>query len=93
MTATSGFGDRIVAPVTVDTDEQLQAEIAEIDRVLDSKSSWLTPRCRMALLTARDVVVSVLERRRERWPAVLPPSALVDEFRRWSASTQRRSEH
>jgi hypothetical protein len=93
MTATSGFGDRAIAPVVADTDEQLQAEIAEIDRVLDSQSSWLTPRCRMALLTARDVVVGVLERRRERWHAVLPPSALVEEFRRWSASAQRRSEH
>jgi hypothetical protein len=93
MTASGSFVDAAFAPGTGHTDEQLEAEIAEIDRVLDSQSSWLTPRCRMALLSARDVVVGVLKRRRERWPAVLPPSALVDEFRRWSASAQRRSEH
>jgi hypothetical protein len=79
------------------TDEQLEAEIAEIDRMLDSVSSWLTPRCRMALSNAREVVVRVLERRRDRWPThpacPPPPSALDSAGDFMRRPSPRRVEH
>jgi hypothetical protein len=49
-------------------DEELEAEIVEIDRMLDTPSAWLTPRSRGALLAARDVITHVLKRRKDRWP-------------------------
>jgi hypothetical protein len=51
-------------------DEELTAEMAEIDRMLESQSAWLTPRCRSALLSAREVLVQALARRKSRWPAL-----------------------
>ena len=49
-------------------DAELEGEIAEIDRMLESQSAWLTPRCRSALLGAREVLVETLSRRNRRWP-------------------------
>jgi hypothetical protein len=49
-------------------DEELEREIVEIDRMLETPSAWLTPRSRGALLAARDVIVHVLKRRKDRWP-------------------------
>ncbi len=50
------------------TETELEAEIVEIDCMLDSSSAWLTPRTRTALLAAREVIVQVLQRRKDRWP-------------------------
>jgi hypothetical protein len=52
-------------------DEELTSEMAEIDRMLESQSAWLTPRCRSALLSAREVLVQALARRKSRWPALV----------------------
>jgi hypothetical protein len=51
-------------------DEELAADMAEIDRMLESQSAWLTPRCRSALLSAREVLVQALQRRKVRWPTL-----------------------
>ncbi|MBI1779059.1 MAG: hypothetical protein HYR63_27305 [Proteobacteria bacterium] len=57
----------------VRADAELEAEIVEIDRMLESQSAWLTPRCRTALLSAREVLVHALERRKDYWPPVRRP--------------------
>jgi hypothetical protein len=50
------------------SDDELRREISDIDGKLESQSAWLTPRFRSGLMAARDVLVSVLERRRAPWP-------------------------
>ncbi len=50
------------------TEDDLNTVLADIDRTLNSPSAWLTPRTRAGLLTAREVVERVLDRRRLPWP-------------------------
>ena len=52
------------------SDNELQAEICDIDEKLESQSAWLTPRFRGGLLAARDVLVTVLHRRQAPWPGL-----------------------
>lgn len=48
------------------SEDELKAELADIDRKLESSSAWLTPKFRNGLLAARDVI----ERRHAPWPAM-----------------------
>jgi hypothetical protein len=50
------------------TEDDLNTVLADIDRTLNSASAWLTPRSRASLLTAREVIERVLDRRRLPWP-------------------------
>jgi hypothetical protein len=52
------------------SEDDLKAELADIDRKLESTSAWLTPKFRNGLLAARDVIERVLERRHAPWPAM-----------------------
>src|SRR5260221_7296854 len=60
------------------TDDELRAEISDIDAKLESQNAWLTPQFRTGLLAAREVLVNVLARRYAPWPglfqrALAPP--------------------
>jgi hypothetical protein len=57
------------------TDDDLNDVLSDIDRTLDSNSAWLTPRSRGSLLTARDIVERVLDRRRRPWPPLMIEAA------------------
>jgi len=52
------------------SEDDLKAELADIDRKLESSSAWLTPKFRSGLLAARDVIERVIERRHAPWPAL-----------------------
>ena len=53
------------------SDDELRAEITDIDVKLESQSAWLTPRYRSGLLAAREVLIGVLDRRRRPWPGLI----------------------
>jgi hypothetical protein len=57
------------------TDHELADVLVDIDRALDSTNAWLTPRSRFSLLAAREVIETVLERRRQPWTSVRPQMA------------------
>ena len=62
------------------SDDELEREISDIDSKLESQSAWLTPRFRSGLLAARDVLVSVRNRRRAPWPVLFAnPAAQAAE--------------
>lgn len=52
------------------SEDDLKAELADIDRKLESSSAWLTPKFRSGLLAARDVIERVIERRQAPWPTL-----------------------
>jgi hypothetical protein len=69
------------------SDEELQADIGDIDAKLESQSAWLTPRFRDSLLAARAVLVNALDRRRTPWPGRLAeagPQPGISEAPPWA---------
>ena len=71
------------------SDDELQAEISEIDTMLDCQNAWLTPQFRSGLLAAREALVGILDRRNVPWPALFqgaaPPRLASGEFDRQPA--------
>lgn len=66
------------------SDDELKAEISEIDTMLECQNAWLTPQFRSGLLAAREALVSALKRRYAPWPPLFqraaPPPMPPREF-------------
>lgn len=57
------------------SDDELKAEISDIDTMLDRQNAWLTPQFRSGLLAAREALVGILSRRHVPWPALFQRAA------------------
>lgn len=71
------------------SDDELKAEISDIDAMLECQNAWLTPQFRSGLLAAREALVGILTRRYVPWPALFqnaaPPPLPPGELNRQAA--------